>query len=47
MTGDVSIRKMQAGEVAVQFFSPAFFVPCDAMEGRTEEENMKMATSCS
>ena len=34
--GAVSIRKMQAGEVAVQFF--ACFLYRDAMEGRTEEE---------
>ena len=34
--GAVSIRKMQAGEAAVQFF--ACFLYRDAMEGRTEEE---------
>ena len=36
--GAVSIRKMQAGEVAVQFF--ACFLYRDAMEGRTEEEKI-------
>ena len=34
--GAVSIRKMQAGEVSVQFF--ACFLYRDAMEGKTEEE---------